>query len=87
MTSEKLSLVVTNSCLLPAKRMSEDSEMIINTDYLTGLIFSDPAELVISSYKIPVHLELTTNHDDYEKGVQETTFTTGEVVIGNYSRI
>ena len=56
MTSEKLSLVVTDSCLLPAKRIPEDSEMIINTDYLTGLIFSDPAELVISSYKIPAHM-------------------------------
>ena len=87
MTSEKLSLVVTNSCLLSAKWMPEDSEMIINTDYLTGLIFSDPAELVISSYKIPAHLELTTNHDGYEKGVQETTLTTGEMVIENYSRI
>ena len=86
MTSENLSLVVTNSCLLPAKQMPEDSEMIINTDYLTGLIFSDPAELVISSYKIPVHLELT-NHNEYERGVQETTFLTGEMVIGNYSRL
>ena len=86
MTSEKLSLVVTNSCLLPAKQMPEGSEMIINTDYLTGLIFSDPAELVISSYKIPAHLELT-NHNEYERGVQETTFPTGEVVIGNYSRL
>ena len=86
MTSEKLSLVVTDSCLLPAKRIPEDSEMIINTDYLTGLIFSDPAELVISSYKIPVHMELT-NHNEYERGVQETTFPTGEMVIGNYSRL
>ena len=86
MTSEKLSLVVTNSCLLPAKQMPEDSEMIINTDYLTGLIFSDPAELVISSYKIPAHLELT-NHNEYERGVQEITFPTGEMVIGNYSRL
>ena len=86
MTSEKLSLVVTNSCLLPAKQMPEDSEMIINTDYLTGLILSDPAELVISSYKIPAHLELT-NHNEHERGVQETTFPTGEMVIGNYSRL
>ena len=86
MTSEKLSLVVTDSCLLPAKRMPEDSEMIINTDYLTGLIFSDPAELVISSYKIPAHMELT-NHNEYKRGVQETTFPTGEMVIGNYSRL
>ena len=86
MTTENSSLVVTSSCLLPAKQMPEHSEMIINTDCLIDLLSSDLAELVVPSYKIPTHLELT-NQDEYERGVQETTFTTGEMVIGSFSRL
>ena len=82
MTTEKSSLVVTSNCLLQAKQMPEHSEMIINTDCLTDLLSSDLAELVVPSYKIPAHLELT-NHDEYKRGIQETTFTTGEMVIGS----
>ena len=86
MTTENSSLVVTNSCLLLAKQMPEYSEMIINTDCLIDLISSDLAELVVPSYKIPAYMELT-NHDEYERGVQETAFTTGEIVIGSYHRL
>ena len=84
MTTEKSSLVVSNSCftLLPAKQIPEYSEMIINTDYLTELISCDLAELVVSPYKIPAYLELT-NHGEYQRGIQETTFTTGEMVVGS----
>ena len=86
MTTENSLLVVTNSCLLPAKQMPEHSEMMINTDGLIELLSSDLAELVVPSYKIPAHMELT-NHDEYERGVQETTFTTGEIMIGSYHRL
>ena len=84
MTTERSSLVVSNSCftLLPAKQIPEYSEMIINTDYLTELISCNLAELVVSPYKISAHLELT-NHGDYQRGIQETTFTTGEMVVGS----
>ena len=84
MTTERSSLVVSNSCftLLPAKQIPEHSEMIVNTDCLTKLISCDLAELVVSPYKIPAHLELT-NHGDYQGGIQETTFTTGEMVVGS----
>ena len=88
MTTEiqKSSLVVTKSCLLSAKRLPEHSEMIINTNCLIDLMSSDLGELVVSSLKIPAHLELT-NHDEYERGVQETAFTTGEMLIGSSPRL
>ena len=86
MTTEKSSLVVTSNCLLPAKQIPEHSEMIINTNCLTDLLSSDQTELVVPSYKVSPHLELT-NHDEYERGVQETTVTTGEMVIGSFHRL
>ena len=86
MATEKSSLVVSSNCLLPAKQMPEQSEMIINTDCLTDLLSSELAELVVPSYKIPAHLELT-NQNEYERGVQETTFTTGEMVIGSFQTV
>ena len=86
MATEKSSLVVTSNCLLPAKQIPEHSEMIINTNCLTDLLSSDQAELVVPSYKVSPHLELT-NHDEYERGVQEATVTTGEMVIGSFHRL
>ena len=79
MTTGRSTLVVTGSHL---PQVPEHSEMIISSNCFTNLISLDDdlAELVISSLKTPVHLELT-NHDEDERGVQETTFTTGEIVI------
>ena len=84
MTTERSSLVVSNSCftLLPAKQIPEYSEMIVNTNCLTKFISSDLAELVVSPYKIPAHLELTS-HGEYKRRIQETTSTTGEMVVGS----
>ena len=76
--------MVSNSCftLLPAKQIPEHSEIVINTDCSTELISCDLAELIVSPYKVPAHLELT-NHGECQMGIQETTFTTGEVEVGS----
>ena len=78
MATGSSALVVIKSHL---PQVPEHSEMIINTNCFTNLISSDDnlAELVISSLKTLAHMK-STNQDEYEKGIQKTTFTTGEMV-------
>ena len=59
MPTECSSLVVTISCL---PQVPENSEMIINTNCLVDLYHPpcDIGELVVSSHKIPVHWEWTS---------------------------
>ena len=80
MSTECSLLVVMNNCL---PEMPEDSEMITITDCLTNLPSSNQAELVISSYSIPIHLHFElTNDDRLVVPIQQTTFETGELVTG-----
>ena len=67
------SLAVTKICL---PQMGEHCEMVVGT-----LSFSNPPELVISSYCIPIHLEWT---DEFTVPVQQRTLTTGELVISSH---
>ena len=75
MPTEYSSLIVTSNYL---PHLPKHSEMIINTDSVIDMSFSDQAELVVSLLKIPVQW---TN--EVTVPVQETMFTFGTLVIGS----